>query len=113
MMTFCVLVLGIMLGIHLKLGREQRTGVRKSGSLFSAPPASLRGDSWPRVNLLLKAALGPGPARGLSAAAVSIRSTQDCATIAREESGVLRPCHRKIGQYNVLLIHSDVLLEMN
>ena len=102
-----------MLGIYLKLGREQRTGVRKSGSLFSAPPASLRGDSWPRVNLLLKAALGPGPARGLSAAAVSIRSTQDCATIAREESGVLRPCHRKIGQYNVLLIHCDVLLEMN
>merc|ERR1719189_3412235 len=36
---------------------------------------------------------GPGPGRGLSAAAVSIRSTQDCATIAREESGVLRPCH--------------------
>lgn len=74
--------LGRDLNLSLKLGLEQRFGVLKSGFLFSA---SCLGDSWVKLNFLgkdLELDLGDS---------ASMRSTQDCATIAREVRGVVRP----------------------
>jgi len=63
--------LGLELNFSLKLGREQRLGVLKSGSLFSAPDASFLGESCGRkLNLF-------GKILEVLGDSASIRSTQD------------------------------------